>query len=125
MKSTFVSETLTPIADSFDADMMARGEPGLPHQFRWRKENWQVAEILEGWREHGDCSNGSGERYVRKHVYRVRLTNGWVLRLCFQRSFGRGQFRMKSRWWVHSIEDSDRADERGAMPANVIRFPAA
>ncbi len=59
--------------------MMARGEPGLPHQFRWRKTNWEVAEILESRKEHGDCTHGSGERYVRKHVYRVRTTDGTVL----------------------------------------------
>ena len=119
MNAVFVSETLTPLNDSFDADMMARGEPGLPHQFRWRKTEWQVAEVLESWKEHGDCANGSGERYVRKHVYRVRVTEGSVLRLHFQRSFGRGSFRIKSRWWVHSMEDPARAGEQGVSPKNV------
>lgn len=122
MRASFVSETLTPLEASFDTDMMARGEPGLPHKFRWRTKEWEVAEVLESWKEHGDCSNGSGERYLRKHVHRVRMTNGWVLRLYCQRSFGRGKFRIKSRWWVHSIEDPSRAYERGASPSNVIKF---
>jgi hypothetical protein len=104
MASTFVSEPLVPLDASFDTGLMAQGEPGLPHQFRWRKKEWQVAQILESWKEHGDCAHGSGERYVRKHVYRVRTTEGPVLRLYFQRSFGRGKFRTASRWWVHSIE---------------------
>jgi hypothetical protein len=104
--STFVSEPLTPLDQSFDADRMAQGEPGLPHIFRWRKQEWRVGEVLEQWKEHGDCTHGSGERYVRKHVYRVRMTNGWVLRLYFQRSFGRRKFRIKSRWWVQSVERS-------------------
>jgi len=106
MPGIFVSETITPLEASFDTRLMAQGQPGLPHKFRWRKQEWEVAEMLETWKEHGDCSHGSGERYVRKHVYRVRTTNGWVLRLYFQRTFGRGQFRIKSRWWVHSIEES-------------------
>ena len=124
MKPSFVSETLVPLRSSFDTDLMSRGEPGVPHEFRWRKQEWQVAEILESWKEHGDCAHGSKERYVRKHVYRVRTTRGWVLRLYFQRSFGRGKFRMTSRWWVHSIEISDPADGSGSLPSNVIPFPA-
>lgn len=102
-RTLFVSEPLVPLDASFDTGMMARGEPGLPHQFRWRKTNWEVAEILESRKEHGDCTHGSGERYVRKHVYRVRTTDGTVLRLHFQRTFGRGRFRIESRWWVHSM----------------------
>ncbi len=81
------------------------GEPGLPRVFRWRKKEWLIVEVLESWKEHGDCAHGSGERYVRKHVYRVRTNAGPILRLYFQRSFGRGKFRIKSRWWVHSIEE--------------------
>ena len=100
----FVSETLVPLEASFDTAMMARGEPGVPLKFRWRKRAWDVVQVLESGREHGDCAHGSGERYVRKHVYRVLTADGWLLRLCFQRSFGRGRFRMTSRWWVQSVE---------------------
>jgi hypothetical protein len=102
--SSFVSEPITPIGTSFDPAGMAMGEPGLPHQFRWRKKEFAVTEVLEKWKEHGDCAHGSGERYVRRHGYRVRTTDGTVFRLYFQRSFGRGKFQMKSRWWIQSIE---------------------
>jgi hypothetical protein len=104
MRRTFVSESITPLEASFDTRMMARGEPGLPHKFRWRDQEWNVAEVLDTWKEHGDCSHGSGERYVRKHGYRVRTTNGWLLRIYFQRTFGRGKFQRKDRWWIQSIE---------------------
>jgi len=104
MPDAFVSEPITPIDASFDAAGMARGEPGLPHKFRWREKEFAVAEVLEQWKEHGDCSNGSGERYLRKHGYRVRTTDGSVLRLYFQRSFGRAKFQAKSRWWLARIE---------------------
>jgi hypothetical protein len=108
MAAVFVSEPITPLRGSFDTALMARGEPGLPHRFRWRKKEWQVAAILEQWKEHGDCAHGSGERYVRKHVYRVGTVEGPVLRIYFQRSFGRGRFQRKGRWRVHSIEATDR-----------------
>ncbi len=106
MPDSFISEPITPIDRSFDASMIARGEPGLPRKFRWRKKEWMVTEVLEQWKEYGDCAHGSGERYVRKHGYRIRTTNGLVLKLYFQRSFGRAKFRITSRWWIATMEES-------------------
>ncbi len=104
MPPTFVSEPLLPLEGSFDTTGMSRGEPGVPRRFRWRKREWDVAEVLESWREFGDCAHGSGERYVRNHAYRVRTTEGWVLQLRFQRTFGRASFTRKDRWRVFSVE---------------------
>ena len=104
MPSSFVSEPITPVEASFDTAGMARGEPGLPWKFHWRKKEFKVAEVLDHWKEYGDCKHGSGERYLRKHGYRVRTTDGMVLRLYFQRSFGRAASRTTSRWWIQSIE---------------------
>jgi hypothetical protein len=104
MATSFISEPILPVEASFDAGGMARGEPGLPRKFRWRKKEFIVEEVLERWKEHGDCRHGSGERYVRKHGYRVRTTDGTVMKLYFQRSQGRGKLPAKSRWWIHSIE---------------------
>jgi len=101
---TFVSEPITVIDASFDPAGMAIGEPGLPQKFRWRKKEFAVAAVLDKWKEQGDCAHGSGERYVRKHGYRIRTTDGNVFRLYFQRSFGRGRFTTKNRWWIHSME---------------------
>jgi phosphoribosylglycinamide formyltransferase-1 len=103
MSASFVSEAMTPLETSFDPAGMARGEPGLPHKFRWRKKEYLVAAVLEHGKEYGGCSHGSGERYVRRHAYRVRTADGTVFRLYFQRSFGRGKFQARLRWWVHSV----------------------
>ncbi len=105
MPLSFISEPIVPVEASFDTAGMARGEPGLPRKFRWRQKEFQVAEILDQWKDHGDCRNGSGERYVRKHSYRVRVTDGDIFRLYFQRSVGRGKILGQPRWWIHSIED--------------------
>jgi phosphoribosylglycinamide formyltransferase-1 len=104
MPARFVSEPLTPLGGSFDTALMAQGEPGLPHRFRWRGQEWQVAAILEKWKDHGDCRHGSGERYVRKHVYRVQTAEGPVLNIYFQRTFGKSRPGTLSRWWVHTME---------------------
>jgi phosphoribosylglycinamide formyltransferase-1 len=104
MPASFVSEPITPLNASFDPAGMARGEPGLPHQFRWRKKEFTVARVLEQWKDHGDCAHGSGERYVRRHGYRIETTDGTIMRLYFQRSFGRGKFTRTSRWRIQSVE---------------------
>jgi len=109
MTTSFVSEPIVPVEASFDTAGMARGEPGLPRKFRWRKKEFVVAEVLERWKEQGDCRHGSGERYVRKHGYRVRTADGTVMKLYFQRSVGRGKLPIKSRWWIHSIESCPKA----------------
>jgi hypothetical protein len=103
MPAVFVSERITPLETSFDTRLMSQGEPGLPLHFLWRRREWHVAAILEQWKAHGDCTHGSGERYVRRHVYRVQTEEGPVLRLYFQRTFGRGR-PSRSRWWIHSVE---------------------
>jgi hypothetical protein len=105
MPGSFISEPIVPVEAGFDTGGMARGEPGLPQKFRWRKKEFIVAEVLERWKEHGDCRHGGGERYVRKHGYRVRTTDDTVFRIYFQRSQGRGKLSGKSRWWIHTIED--------------------
>jgi phosphoribosylglycinamide formyltransferase-1 len=106
MPRSFISEPLTPLESSFDPAMMARGEPGLPHKFLWRKQEWEIVELLGSWKEHGDCAHGSGERYVRKHGHRVRTTDGTIFEIYFLRSFGRGRFRTKGRWSIYSMEQS-------------------
>jgi phosphoribosylglycinamide formyltransferase-1 len=103
MRPAFVSETIVPLAASFDTAGMATGGPGVPKRFRWRAEEVEVAEVLESWKEYGDCTHGSGERYVRKHGFRVRLGDGRVLRLYFQRHFGK-QRASRTRWWIQSLE---------------------
>ena len=103
MAHSFVSEPIQPVPGTFDATGMSRGEPGLPGKFTWRSREFTIVQELESWRDHGDCRNGSGERYVRKHIYRVRTDDGSILRLYFQRTVGRGAMS-KTRWWLHSIE---------------------
>ena len=105
MPSSFISEPILPLDASFDPAGMARGEPGLPQKFRWRNQDFSVAEVLEQWKEHGDCRNGSDERYLRKHGYRLRAADGTVFRIYFQRSHGRGKLPAKSRWWIHTVEN--------------------
>lgn len=107
MAVTFVSEPLTPLEGSFDTSGMARGEPGLPRKFRWRKRDWEVGAVLERWKKYGDCRHGSGERYVRQHGFKLQTTDGIVLTVCFQRSFGKTRNQPRVRWWVRTLENAE------------------
>lgn len=95
---------------------MARGEPGVPASFRWRDREWVVAEVLETWKEHGDCTHGSGERYVRKHGFRLRTADGAVFKVYFQRHFGKA--KRAERWWIQSMTDLSLPDQgnQGQQP---------
>jgi len=104
MPVSFISEPIVPLEASFDTSGMSRGEPGLPQKFRWRTKDYAVAEVLEQGKAHGSCRHGSGERYVRRHSYRIRTTDGSVMSLYFQRSAGRAKLG-SARWWIQSIED--------------------
>ena len=99
----FISEPLEPIGAAFDADAMARGEPGLPRRLRWRGEEIEILEVLRSWRDTGPCRHGSGERYLRKHWYEVRTASGAALRIYFERQPRGG--RKAARWWLYSMLD--------------------
>lgn len=97
-----ISEPITPAAGTMDVSAMTRGEPGLPRKFTWRDKECEVAEVLERWKDTGPCWSGSGERYVRKHWFRVRTTDGLVMKLYFERQ-ARSKALRKKRWWLHSV----------------------
>jgi phosphoribosylglycinamide formyltransferase-1 len=106
MATTFVGERIEPVPGTLDASLMARGEPGVPRRFRWRGAEHEVAEILGSEKRTGDCSHGSGERYVRRHLYRVRTAKGLVLTLSFDRSAVTRR-ELRASWWVQSMEEDE------------------
>jgi phosphoribosylglycinamide formyltransferase-1 len=103
MSEEFVSETIKPIEGTFDTAAMTRGEPGLPAKFIWRDKEYQVAELLETWKETGPCRNGSDEIYLRKHWYKIRTTDNIIMTLYFERQ-ARSKKQNKARWWLYTIE---------------------
>lgn len=106
---TFVSEPITPIMESMDTARMARGGPGLPMRFVWRGTEYEVAQVLETWRELSPCHSGADERYVRKHWFKVVTSDNDTMRIYCERQ-PRTRQQRKKRWWLYSIatgKDSD------------------
>ena len=107
-KETFVGQPITPADVSFAASPMALGEPGLPRKFSWQGRAFSVTEILEQWKETGDCRHGSGERYVRKHWYRIRTTEDLEMTIYFERQArSRGKPRGASRWRLYTLRTTE------------------
>ncbi|MHC4610105.1 MAG: DUF6504 family protein [Planctomycetota bacterium] len=102
----FVSESITPWRESFDAAAMGRGEPGLPRGFDWRGGSYEIVERIEQWK-HSSREGGraGGELYLRRHYYRLRMSDGSVWTIYFIRqppSSGSG----KQRWFLYRIDQS-------------------
>lgn len=104
MAQQFVSEALTPVVATSDTERMAIGEPGLPREFRWRNATIEIESVLRSWHDTGDCRNGSGEQYVRKHWYEVTTRSDGVMKIYFDRQ-PRGGAKAP-RWWLFSIDKS-------------------
>ena len=106
MATEFIGERIEPVAGTLDPARMARGEPGLPQRFRWRGGEHEITAVLETGRITGDCTHGSGEKYVRKHWYRVRTTAGTELRITFNRRARTAQ-ELRDGWWIQSLTTPD------------------
>jgi len=100
MAEQFISAAIQPVAGTFDAARMSTGEPGLPRQFRWKRQTIQIARVLKTWRETGPCHHGSGETYVRKHWFEVLSDGGETMKIYFQRH---SRSRSEGRWWLFTI----------------------
>jgi hypothetical protein len=117
MKETFIGEAITPEDMSFAASMMAMGSPGLPREFSWNGKRFSVIEVLEQWKQSGDCRHGSGERYVRKHWFRVRTTGDLEMTIYFERQ---GRSSGGSRWRLYSIRNTARNAKPNDGPATPL-----
>jgi Family of unknown function (DUF6504) len=102
VKEQFVSESLRPLLAEVDAGRIVAGEPMLPSAFVWRGVKYSVGEVLESWKETGPCAHGSGERYVRKHWYRIRTTAGDEMKIYFERK-QRSAREAAKRWWLSTF----------------------
>jgi hypothetical protein len=81
---------------------MATGAPGLPERFVWRGQEYRIEKVVEKWKESSPCRSGGGERYLRKHWYRVRTTDGSQMKIYFERQ-ARSARQAKQRWWLYTV----------------------
>ena len=100
----FVSEPIVPRAGTFDAVAMASGVPGLPSGFDWRGESFRIVDRLETWKQSGsEIGRADGERYLRRHYFRLRMSDDsvWTVYLIRQTPKSGSP---KKRWFLLSVE---------------------
>ncbi len=86
---------------------MAQGEPGLPHRFAWRGDEYTVNEVLAVWTT--SSPDATGEVYLRRHWWELRTTTGHIMKLYFERQKRHGNAR--ARWFVYTVvPPSDTVD---------------
>ena len=100
----FVSEPITPEAGTFDAGAMATGVPGLPRGFRWHGTTYTVVALGESWKQSApEGGRADGERYLRRHYFRLRMSDDSTWTVYFTRQPSRGG-SPKNRWFLYSVE---------------------
>ena len=102
MTEEFISEQIKPVAGTSDPNAMLQGLPGLPQRFRWRDQEYILAEVLETWKEDGPCKSGGPEKYLRKHWYKIKTIDGTEMKIYFERQL-RSQSHTYKRWWLYTI----------------------
>lgn len=99
----FVSEPLKPHAGTFGTRTMAAGLPGLPAGFDWRDASYTVIEVLEAWKQSSpEGGRPGGERYLRRHYFRLRMSDASLWTVYFVRQTPRSG-SPRQRWYLASI----------------------
>ena len=99
-----ISEPISPLSGTFDATAMGRGEPGLPRGFAWRGRSRDITEVLSTWKDsEREGGRASAELYLRRHYYRLKMSDGSVWTVYFARQAARsGNARI--RWFLYTVE---------------------
>ncbi len=117
----FISEAILPTPGGFDAEAMARGEPGLPAGFRWRERTFQIRRRQSQWKQSGpEIGRYRGESYLRRHYYSLVMDDGAVWTVYFVRQTPRNRSTRsacsptaaaKQRWFLYAIDLVPIVDE--------------
>ena len=111
---SFVSEAINPDGGAFDSQAMARGEPGLPTAFRWRDRSYAITEVIQRWNH---CSregaHAQGDLYLRRHYFKLRMSDGTIWTVYFLRQPPRGRPRARApRWFLETLAAPDRSPKQ-------------
>lgn len=106
-----ISEPITPHAGTFDTTSMGRGEPGLPKGFTWRDGSVDIVERISAWKHSSREGGGAGDLYLRRHYYKLRMSDGCIWTIYFVRQTPRTG-NPKNRWFLYTIERDSAAESQ-------------
>jgi hypothetical protein len=111
-----VSEQIRPTPGRFDAADLGKALPGLPAEFTWRDRTYRVGILLEKWKVSGpEVGRLGGEKYLRRHYFRVRTTDGHIMVIYCERHT-KNRCQPKARWWLYTVQEPTTDDQRGKAP---------
>ena len=88
---------------------MAGGEPGLPTGFTWHGDSFEIVEQLAAWKQSSrEVSRAQGDLYLRRHDYRLRMSDETTWVVYFVRQAPRSG-SPKMRWFLYTIERTEPA----------------
>ncbi|HJW13321.1 MAG TPA: DUF6504 family protein [Thermoanaerobaculia bacterium] len=102
MKESLISEPIEPMMEDLAEVPFSVGEPILPARFRWRGVEYRVESVLESWKEYSQGTRQMPDRYLRKHWFHVRTTDGSTMKIYFERSV-RSKGTERARWWLFTV----------------------
>lgn len=98
----FISEPLKPIPGTARTAAMATGAPGLPAGFTWRGQILTITAVLAEWKQSSPEGGRAGnEVYLRRHCYRLRMSDGAIWEVYFTRQTLRGG-SPRRRWFLYA-----------------------
>ena len=106
-ETILISEPVVPVPGAIELAGMASGLPGLPTRFVWRGKEYAIARVLDGWKGYG--YEGTA-RYLRRHWLDVLTESGERMTLYCERQ-PRSARRAKSRWFLYTIGEGEKADD--------------
>ena len=102
----FISEPIEP-RGSRDTVAMGQGLPGLPEGFAWRDVETRIVNVIESWKASSpEGGRAGGERYLRRHYYKLRMDTGEAWTVYFLRQTPRSG-SPKTRWFLYSIDEAE------------------
>ena len=113
LSARFIDE---PIEPRFDLPPMLGKKPTCPQGFLWRNQEFRVLEMLAEWQdyrrrgrmarnmapEHASRASHTGSWGVGRFFFRVRVQDGRVFELYYDRAPGNASQR-KGNWYLFTI----------------------
>lgn len=102
-----------PIEVHFDNPPLLEKKPPCPQGFRWRSEEFHIAEMLAEWQdfrrrgrmarnmapEHAQHAARAGSWGVGRYFFRVRVQDGRIFEIYYDRAPGNASQR-KGKWYL-------------------------
>jgi hypothetical protein len=108
--AAFISEPIVPERGSFSTEPMSRGLASPPRAFAWRHQRYEITEILEHTKQSArEGHSASGELYLRRQQFVVRLDTGQIATIYVERQArpGASGRSAKSRWFLFTITSGE------------------